>query len=184
MGQHVRVVGVQLQRPQELPARALVVVPVEARHAQDAVGPVVAVVELDRLAGEIQHLLLGKDPVVPGKAGPLVQVREREPDVGARAVRVPGDRLLKELARLADRRQVGAPQGAPTAQPEIVRLQVLWLAPIGRLEPRVLDAADDGADDAAHHVVLDREDGGARTVVALGPELAGAGGLEQPDREA
>ena len=127
MGQDVRVVGVQLQRPQELPARALVVVAVEARHAQDAVGPVVAVVELDRLAREIQHLPLGKDPVVPGKAGPFVQVRQREPDVGARAVRVLGDRLLKELARLADRRQVGAPQGAPTAQPEIVRLQVLWL---------------------------------------------------------
>ena len=142
--------------------------------------PVVTIVELDRPAGEIQGLLAQEEPVVPGEAGPFVQVRHGEPDIGARELGILRHRLLEAATRLADRREIGAFQGAPAAQPEIVGHQIVRPCALGRLEARIFDAADQHRDDAARHLVLDVEELAHRAIVALRPELTGGVGLDQP----
>ena len=118
--------------------------------------------------------------MVPGEAGPFVQVRHGEPDIGAREMRILRHRLLEAATCLTDRREIGAFQGAPAAQPEIVGHQIVRPCAPGRLEARIFDAADQHRDDAARHLVLDVEELAHRAVVALRPELTGGVGLDQP----
>ena len=61
MSQHVGVVRIELERPLQLPARALVVAAIELRHAENAMRPVIAIVELDRLARELRASLRRKN---------------------------------------------------------------------------------------------------------------------------
>ena len=157
VGEHIGVVGVQLERPEQLPTRAVVVAAVQLGHAKDAMSPVVAVVELDRPAGEIQGFLAQEEPMVPGEAGPFVQVGHGEPHVGARELGILRHRLLEAATGLANRREISAFQGAPAAQPEVVGHQIVRPCPLGRLQARVFDAADQHRDDAARHLVLDVE---------------------------
>ena len=107
MGEHVGIVWIELERAQQLPAGTLVVAAVEPGDAEHAMRPMVPIVELDRPSRELERLLAQKKPVVPGEAGPLVQIGHREPDIGARELRVPGHGLLEAAARLGERRRSG-----------------------------------------------------------------------------
>jgi hypothetical protein len=103
MGEHIGIVRVELERSQQLPAGAVIVAAVELRDPEHAVRAVVAIVELDRLARQIERLLAQEEPVVPGEAGPFVEIGHRQPDVGTRELRVLGDRRLEAAAGIRER---------------------------------------------------------------------------------
>ena len=84
VSEHVGIVRVQVQRAHQLPAGRLVVPAIELGHAEDAVGAMVAIVELDGATGEVQYLLTREEPMVPGEARPLAQMGHGEADIGAR----------------------------------------------------------------------------------------------------
>ena len=129
---------------------AVVVAGVELRHAEDAVRPMVAIVELHRLGRQLENLLAREVPVVPGKARPLAEMGHGEAEIGAGKSGVPGQRLLKAPPCLGDRAEIRAAQGAPSPQPEVVGAPVFGPPAAHRLELRILDAADQRADDAAN----------------------------------
>ena len=162
-------VGVELDRAAVMPLAQVERAPVQQNPAQRLLAFVVVAVERDRLLRVAERTV---DRRVVVAAVPIAQQHDGEPGMGARIVRVAGQRLLEQPPRLglfAEVADLG--QRRMGAQHAIVGGEVGRRLALGE---RRAHAPGERADDGAHQLVGRGEHVLGAAVEALGPQLVAA----------
>jgi hypothetical protein len=184
MHQHVGVVRVEVDRPIHVPDRLVELSPVEEDASEHELDEGVPVVEGRRASGVVEGQALLVVPELPRLAAPLVEVREGNPRMGARPVRVERQGAFEESPDALVVLHGPPPETVEAPEPAVVDLKAGHRLSPGLVKTRAVDLDRQRARDASDDLVLDREQTLGGRVEAIRPDLTPGIGFDELHRHA